>query len=815
LNTNFITPSEKQTRLLKLAAIFVILFALILTLSPAGRERTWNVAYRWSHWGGVAIWVISVFLVNRQLKRHLHEFDPYIFPAISVLAGWGLLTIWRISPAFGLRQSIWLAVSAIALIIGMRLPASLAILRRYKYLWLVGGLVLTALTFIFGSNPMGEGPRLWLGCCGVYLQPSEPLKLLLVIYLAAYFADRQPLGQSHIPLVLPALLLTGFALVILLVQRDLGTASIFIFLYTAILFLATGRKRIFLGSLVALVAAGMVGYFAVDVIKIRLEAWVDPWASPGGTGYQVIQSLMAVANGGIIGRGPGLGYPGLVPVAISDFIFAAIAEETGLIGTIILLGILLFLVYRSMRIALNAPDNFRRLLAAGLGAYFGAQSILIIGGNLRVLPLTGVTLPFVSYGGSSLLTSSIAALILLLISSNTDEDDAAPLPHPAPYLALAGLLGLGFVSIALANTWWSIWRADDLLARSDNPRRAIADFYVPRGELLDYNSIPINETIGEPGNYGRNYLYPDLGSISGYTNYIYGQSGLEFSLDAYLRGLQGNPAIMVWWNHLLYGTPPAGLDVRTSIDLDYQKIADQLLENQKGAVIMMNADNGEILVMASHPTFDPNNLDKTGTALAQDPSAPLLNRAAQGQYIPGTILSLFLNTAEIQKGIPLDEQESSTLFDKLGFYSTPNIRLPVVSAPVAGQTEDLRLSPLQMALAAASLSAQGQRPPGQIAVAVNTPEQGWIILPALSEPVDVYDPQAVEQSLAELTLEGTPFWRTLGQGGEDKSKVTWFIGGTPPNWQGTPLVVVVALESGELGAADKIGRALLQATISR
>jgi hypothetical protein len=244
-----------------------------------------------------------------------------------------------------------------------------------------------------------------------------------------------------------------------------------------------------------------------------VDAWLNPWLDPSGRSYQIVQSLMAVANGGIGGRGPGMGSPSLVPISVSDFIFSAISEESGLVGTIGLFALLGFFLARGMGVALRASDSFRRLLAAGLTAYLGAQSLLIIGGNLRLLPLTGVTLPFVSYGGSSLLTSYLSLSSDLLIS-NQAEEEPAPLPHPQPYLVLSSILGLGLIAASLANGWWAVWRGPDLLARTDNPRRAISDRYVQRGSLLDRNAAPINLTQGQAGSYTRLYSYPDLAPIA-------------------------------------------------------------------------------------------------------------------------------------------------------------------------------------------------------------------------------------------------------------------------------------------------------------
>ena len=422
-----------QGNLLKIAAGFLFLQTLIITLSPAVRARTWDVDFRWSQWVALVVWGLFAYRSHQAIIRHLPDADPYLFPVAALLSGWGLLTVWRLDSNFGARQALWLGVSALVFIAGLQLPGTLNFIRKYKYILLSGGLLLTAFTLFLGTNPVGYGPRLWLGCCGVYFQPSEPLKLLLVAYLAAYLAERIPIQAGTLSLIYPTLLVSGIAILLLIFQRDLGTASIFIALYTIIIYLATGRRSVLLYSILFLILVAIAGYFTIDIIQARINSWLNPWNDPSGDSYQIIQSLLAIANGGLEGRGPGLGSPALVPVAISDFIFAAIAEETGLIGTVGLVALFGLAIGRGIRVALRAPDLFRRLLAAGITAYLGIQTLLIIGGNLRLLPLTGVTLPFLSYGGSSLLTSFIALLFLMLISNHLDEEPA-PLPNPSHIL---------------------------------------------------------------------------------------------------------------------------------------------------------------------------------------------------------------------------------------------------------------------------------------------------------------------------------------------------------------------------------------------
>ena len=802
-----------EDRLLRLAALFLALFAIILTLSAAVRERTWTVAYPWSHWVGLVIWGAVIWLTQRELIRAIPDHNPYLLPVAAILTGWGILSIWRLDTTFGIRQTIWTVFALGLIILGLRFKLDLKVIRQYKYLLLFSGLILTALTLIFGKNPVGFGPRLWLGCCGFYFQPSEPLKLLLISYLAAYLADRLPITSRDriIPLLFPTVFVTGLALLLLIVQRDMGTASIFIMLYASMLYIATGKKRVLWVSGGVLVLAGLAGYIFIDLIQIRIDAWLNPWADPSGRSFQIVQSLLAIANGGTLGRGPGLGGPSLVPIAHSDFIFTTIAEETGLVGVIGLLGLMLLLIGSGLKIALSANTRYQRLLAAGLTTYYGVQSILIMGGNLRVLPLTGVTLPFVSYGGSSLVTSYIALFILLTIS-NHEEREPASLPRPTPYFVLYGILASGLFIISLATGWWAVVRNTDLLARTDNARRAISDRYVMRGKLVDRNNQPINITMGQIGNFERIYLYPELAPVVGYTHPVFGQAGLEASLDNYLRGLQGYPASMVWWNRLLYGTPPPGLDVRLSIDLNLQTTASYLLGERTGALILMNADNGEILAMASHPTYDPNNLDETGNKLSQDQSAPLLNRATQGRYPLGKAVTPFV-FAEYGGDRTLSNAQMLSLLDQLGFEKTPGIRMPVSETTEFTTPEEVRVSPLQMVLAVSSLSYAGVRPAPHIALAVNTPTAGWVILPALDTPEEVFSEENVRAGADILLADEKPYWEYVSVLKDGDKGFSWYLGGTPPNWAGTPLALVILLEDNNPTLVSQMGQELMDAVL--
>lgn len=859
---------QAHTWLWLFAAGFMLLYAVMLTVAPAVRLRTWQTGLNWSHWAGFAIWLIGFLLLYRQVNQLAVGADPFLVPLMALLTGWGLMTIFRLSDYMGLRQSIWLGVGLGLFWYLLRLPTALALLRRYKYIWLVSGLLITALTLIFGTYPGGTGPRLWLGCCGIYFQPSEPLKLLLVIYLATYLADRLPISFSLFSLLAPSLILVGIALLLLVVQRDLGTAALLILIYTLTLFIASGHRRMLLFSLAAILLAAYLGYRFSDVVSVRVDSFLYPWRDPSDSSYQIVQSLLAVASGGLIGRGPGLGSPGVVPVAVSDFIYPALVEETGLLGAAGLLLAYALLVVRALIVGLRAPFRYQRYLGAGIAVYFAVQVLIIIGGNLRMLPLTGVTLPFLSYGGSSLLTSMAGILILMLISRQSDQDPA-PISRSFAYLSFFAAFNAGVVLVLFATGWYGIVRQEALLTRTDNPRRSITDRYVLRGAILDRNNQPIARSTGSPGSYTREYLYPALSLTTGYSDPMYGQSAIEASQDEYLRGLKGSPSLSIWWNRLLYGEPPPGLDLRLTIDLALQKAIDQAIGDHVGAGVLLNAQTGEILALASHPYFDANHIASDWDRLVSDPESPLLNRVTQGLYPPGlAITPMILSEALVNGELPdLPNQLNlttkdgfqmrcaiqpdntaswssvlssgcpspvaalgnrylpvslDTLFKRFGLSTTPAITLPV-SNPVLSQVSNptlaslgedgLLASPLQIALMASVISNGGNLPQPIIPMAVNTPRQGWVII-SESQSTQVITANRAARVSQILARPGKLYWEVVALTNSGSEGITWFVAGTITEWKGSPLALAIVLEEANPQLAMAIGHTILDAALN-
>jgi hypothetical protein len=363
-------------------------------------------------------------------------------------------------------------------------------------------------------------------------------------------------------------------------------------------------------------------------------------------------------------------------------------------------------------------------------------------------------------------------------------------------MGLGAFLLAGLAAVGAIIGWWAMVRGPALLTRTDNPRRAIADRSVYRGAILDRHNDPIDLTLGIPGEYQRRTAYPPLSNVVGYTNPTYGQSGVEASMDETLRGLEGNSGLSVWWTHLLYGQPPPGLDVRLSLDLELQRVADAMLEGRKGALVLLDAQSGEILVMASHPTFDANHLEEEWDALIQDPAAPLLNRAYQGRYPLGDLRSVFA-AAVFSSGL----QEAA-----------PQIHLPLNGAGAQTGIDAMQegYSPLQLALLAAVLSADGIRPAPRLVTGVNLPLSGWTLVPAIEDAVNVVPVEQAKALAEALAVEGQNIWQTSALiAGDQAPGATWWVGGTLPGWEGKLFALALLLEEENPALAAQIGQKVL------
>jgi cell division protein FtsW (lipid II flippase) len=383
--------------------------------------------------------------------------DQVLLPAVGLLGGISLLLMERLpqdlvvqrfgDAALGLAdvQLIWLVLSIV-------LATTLAIvvrsdrwLRLYKYTWAAAGVGLLLLTFVLGTEINGQ--RLTISLGPVSGQPSELLKVILVIFLAGYLSENRPLLVDEstrigpfsippLPYLAPMVAMWAIALGIVVVQRDLGAALLFFAVFLLLVYTATARAGYVVLGLLLFLLGAFVMYQLVPHVRTRVDIWIDPFAQPLGAGYQVVQSLYAFARGGLVGSGlggglptVGGGQPGGIPEIHTDFPLAALGEELGLVGITAILGIYLVVIERGLRIGAAAGDDFRSLLSAGLALVVGVQAFIIAAGNLKLIPLTGITLPFISYGGSSLLVNGIVVGLLLALSDKGVEPPPPPRPR--------------------------------------------------------------------------------------------------------------------------------------------------------------------------------------------------------------------------------------------------------------------------------------------------------------------------------------------------------------------------------------------------
>jgi cell division protein FtsW (lipid II flippase) len=395
----------------------------------------------------LATYLVALGVIHAAFVITGRRMDQILFPTAALLAGISLLVMNRLPQqlvtqsiagsdvALGPLQLLWILLGFIVLAGFAIFVRSDGWLRRYKYTWAAAGICLLLLVFVFGS--VVGGARLTLHIGPFSGQPSELLKVILVVFLAGYLAENRALlstGTSRLgtytipplPYLLPMLAMWGIALAIVIVQRDLGAALLYFLVFLGLLYVATRRAVYVLFGIVLFVVGAFVLYVLFTHVQDRINIWINPWADPQGAGYQVIRALYAYGRGGILGTGLGAGLPSVgnvpsIPAIHTDFVFAAIAEELGMLGALGVLGLYLVIAERGFRIAAAAADDFRALLATGLTLVIVVQAFIIAGGNLRVLPLTGVTLPFISYGGSSLLVNGAVIGMLLALSDRGVE----------------------------------------------------------------------------------------------------------------------------------------------------------------------------------------------------------------------------------------------------------------------------------------------------------------------------------------------------------------------------------------------------------
>lgn len=390
----------------------------------------------------------AIFIVLHIVLRYLlPKADSLLMPLCAGLTFTGLVMIYRLKPEDAFDQLLWIFVAAAAFVLVVFFLRDYEILAQYKYSVGILALTLLALTMLLGKGVtvevsegvFVEGPKLWLGIGPLTFQPSEIVKVLLVIFLAAFLSEKRELLSISTHRVLgvpvpelkyfvPLLIMWGLSVLMMIYQKDLGSSLLFFGIFIAMLYVATGRKSYVIVGLALFFLGAYLCYLSFSHVEVRVATWLHPFnpATVKAESYQISQSLFALSEGGLSGVGLGLGAASdFVPLATTDFIFSAIGEELGLLGAASVVIMYILLVERGIKVALKQVDDFGKLLAVGLISIIGIQSFIIMGGVTRLIPLTGITLPFISYGGSSLLANFIILGLLLVLSHRADTTNVA------------------------------------------------------------------------------------------------------------------------------------------------------------------------------------------------------------------------------------------------------------------------------------------------------------------------------------------------------------------------------------------------------
>ena len=610
--------------------------------------------------------------------------DPAILPIVFALSGIGITFVTRLKPDLAMGQLLYLFVG-VALMVGtLAVVKNLDMIKRYKYTLGAIGILLLVLPMFIGTEIYGS--KLWIKIGSFQFQPGEFAKVFIVLFLAGYLAENRELLSissrsilgfkvPRLRLLAPLFIVWGVCLAVVAFERDLGSALLFYTIFLIMLYVATGRMSYVVIGLALLAIGGIGAYRFMGHVRVRFDIWLDPFADPQNTGYQLVQSLFSLADGGLAGMGIGKGMASIIPVVESDFIFSSIGEEMGLLGGAAVLFLFMLFAVRGLTTAARAKSDLAAFSAAGLTAAISFQAFIIVGGVTRLIPLTGVTLPFMSQGGSSLLASFIIVALLLRAGDEATGRDveltgtgvdlaAAGLSSAAagkaqgarvmpgsssPYAATVGgsharpgsrmrrrLLDtpesgvLGRVALAkrltravflftalfavlIGNlTYIQVIKAADYQSMPNNNHTLNKARYIKRGSIITSDGATLAESIQQQdGTYARSY--PNGNLAAHVVGYYSQQYGTSGIESSQNETLTGSKDYSSWQNALnsLAGMTEPGNSVKLTIDSRVQRAAEDALSGRTGAIVVLDPRTGAVLASASAPSFDNTNIEAT------------------------------------------------------------------------------------------------------------------------------------------------------------------------------------------------------------
>lgn len=672
------TRRNLELALLCIAAPLVILLFAMIALGE-GSSLSWENL-------GVPVGIFIAFLIAHLAIRKLAPgADPALLPLSFALSGIGIAFVTRLAPELAMRQVMWLFFGVVCMLLVLIFLKNLDRIANYKYTLMIVGflLLLSPLLPVVGQEIYGS--RIWLNIAGISFQPGEIAKILIVLFLAGYLAQNREMlsifthriGPFKIPdlaTLVPLLVMWVISLLIVIFEKDLGSALVVFFVFITMLYVATGKKTYLIIGFVLIAIGGVAAFLLFDHVQIRVDTWLDPFKDATGDGYQLVQAIFSIADGGLFGVGIGNGMSDQIPIVESDFIFAAIAEETGLLGAAGLLLLYLCFAIRGLVTAARAKSDVSSFIAVGLTASIILQAFIIVGGVTRLIPLTGLTLPFVSQGGSSLLASFIAIGFLLRCGDQSTGLGTEMISGTGTLSSesVLGRVSLGkrltktmiafsvLFALLVANlTLIMVVQANDYKNMPSNNHTLAREARTERGTISTYDNVVLAQSVlQDDGTYERVYPSGTLAAhVMGYASEAYGTAGIEASYNDTLKG-QRNYASWVDVVNAATDAGTPGNDVKLTINSTIQQAAEQALDGFNGACVVIDPETGAVLALASSPSYNASDIESILSS-GSDSSA-LYNRATQALYSPGSTFKMVSLTTALENNVATESSVFSS-----------------------------------------------------------------------------------------------------------------------------------------------------------
>lgn len=594
----------------------------------------WNTGFGdWWQLASFFVWLAVIVMITDSYKKPT---TGILLVGFLAVIGW--LFVSRIDPNYSLSHWRGLMLGGVAYLIALNIDWHDL---RYKYINGLVVLLLLVITLVFGD--IAGGAKAWLSIGGLRFQPIEIARIFLLLFLAGYFYDYRELLNINkkwpeIRYWGPVFLLMIGVFLFLAVQRDLGPALLFYCLFISlVLYISFNWYQV--TTYILITVTGLVmAWYSFPHIRQRVVIWLNPWSDPTGAGYQIVQGLLAINAGGILGTGLGLGGGSEIPAVHTDYIFALIGEELGFIGTVLILIVYCLLLFYGIQLARNLTGK-SHVLGICIVLLWGYQIFIVIGGILTLIPLSGMTLPFISYGSSSLVVNMwILGLLTSLATSGQESQLSNGFKNKSKKIFIFILILFALLGFSLG--YWQLFRPD-LKAHPNNPR-SYAMFQSRRGTIYDRNGELLAYTTDELLGFRRNYVPPEnLSHTIGYFHHRYGITGLELSFNQQLIKEQ---------------------DIYLTIDRELELKVAQLMEGHVGATIVMRPATGELLAINSTPAIDSNLLNQQWASYVDRTDGPFFNRALSGRYPPGSVIKPLLLAVAYQTNLTTPD----TIWDDRG-----------------------------------------------------------------------------------------------------------------------------------------------------